>query len=75
MATMGLPSLPYGQAGSGFWGQKTSTLNFCEEVSLRRCLSHADHMAGLQLTIHQDYVLSHYCAELCNVSLYITVPC
>ncbi|KAH8177745.1 ceramidase domain-containing protein [Sarocladium implicatum] len=39
-----LPSLPYGQSGSGFWGQKTSTLNFCEE----------------------DYVLSHYCAELCN---------
>ncbi|KAL2207143.1 alkaline phytoceramidase [Sarocladium strictum] len=28
---MGLPSVPYGQAGSGFWGPKTSTLNFCEE--------------------------------------------
>ncbi|KAF0318768.1 alkaline phytoceramidase [Colletotrichum asianum] len=28
----------------GFWGEKTSTLNFCEE----------------------DYVVSYYCAEVCN---------
>ncbi|KAJ4151310.1 hypothetical protein LMH87_012019 [Akanthomyces muscarius] len=30
--------------GRGFWGQQTSTLNWCEE----------------------DYILTHYCAELCN---------
>ncbi|GKT39934.1 alkaline ceramidase 3 [Colletotrichum spaethianum] len=30
----------------GYWGEKTSTLNFCEE----------------------DYAVSYYCAEVCNVS-------
>ncbi|OHE91770.1 alkaline phytoceramidase [Colletotrichum orchidophilum] len=30
----------------GYWGEKTSTLNFCEE----------------------DYVVSYYCAEVCNVT-------
>ncbi|KAH7017919.1 ceramidase [Ilyonectria destructans] len=35
---------PYPDQGPGFWGEQTSTLNFCEE----------------------DYVLSFYCAELCN---------
>ncbi|KAH7160097.1 ceramidase [Dactylonectria estremocensis] len=35
---------PYPDHRPGFWGEQTSTLNFCEE----------------------DYVLSFYCAELCN---------
>ncbi|ORY56677.1 ceramidase [Pseudomassariella vexata] len=37
-------SFPYHPAQDGFWGEKTSTLNFCEE----------------------DYVMSYYCAEVCN---------
>lgn len=30
--TLATMSVPYGQPGAGFWGEKTSTLNFCEEV-------------------------------------------
>ncbi|KAI5864981.1 putative alkaline phytoceramidase [Durotheca rogersii] len=38
-------SFPYHEEPQhGFWGEKTSTLNFCEE----------------------DYVISYYCAEVCN---------
>ncbi|KAI1495478.1 alkaline phytoceramidase [Biscogniauxia marginata] len=37
-------SFPYHEPREGFWGEKTSTLNFCEE----------------------DYVMSYYCAEVCN---------
>ncbi|KAI0478666.1 ceramidase-domain-containing protein [Xylariaceae sp. FL0804] len=37
-------SFPYHEPRQGFWGEKTSTLNFCEE----------------------DYVMSYYCAEVCN---------
>ncbi|KAI1336397.1 alkaline dihydroceramidase [Xylariaceae sp. FL0016] len=37
----------------GFWGEKTSTLNFCEE----------------------DYVMSHYCAEVCNTLTNILFIC
>ncbi|QLI74077.1 uncharacterized protein G6M90_00g110080 [Metarhizium brunneum] len=43
-------SVPYPEAGHGFWGEQTSTLNFCEE----------------------DYVLSFYCAELCNLYYHAT---
>ncbi|KAK4060695.1 hypothetical protein Trihar35433_10103 [Trichoderma harzianum] len=44
--------IPYPTAnpGNGFWGEQTSTLNFCEE----------------------DYALSSYCAEFCNVYYHIT---
>ncbi|KAK7951908.1 alkaline ceramidase-like protein [Apiospora aurea] len=39
--------IPYREPGlEGWWGEKTVTLNFCEE----------------------DYVMSHYVAEVCNVS-------
>ncbi|KPM44839.1 hypothetical protein AK830_g1702 [Neonectria ditissima] len=44
---------PYPDQGPGFWGEQTSTLNFCEE----------------------DYVLSFYCAELCNVRALYTDKC
>ncbi|GAW18737.1 hypothetical protein ANO14919_082190 [Xylariales sp. No.14919] len=37
-------SFPYHEPRPGFWGEKTVTLNFCEE----------------------DYVMSYYCAEVCN---------
>ncbi|KAI1180555.1 alkaline dihydroceramidase [Nemania sp. FL0916] len=37
-------SFPYHSPRPGFWGEKTVTLNFCEE----------------------DYVMSYYCAEVCN---------
>ncbi|KAH6610971.1 hypothetical protein Trco_000991 [Trichoderma cornu-damae] len=43
---------PIANPGHGFWGEQTSTLNFCEE----------------------DYALSSYCAELCNVSIVYEVP-
>ncbi|KAK6958118.1 hypothetical protein Daesc_000911 [Daldinia eschscholtzii] len=43
-------SFPYHQPRHGFWGEKTSTLNFCEE----------------------DYVMSYYCAEVCNARYYKT---
>lgn len=42
---LGSLSFPYHEPREGFWGDKTVTLNFCEE----------------------DYVISYYCAEFCNV--------
>ncbi|KAI0548623.1 alkaline dihydroceramidase [Xylaria curta] len=41
---MSMFSFPYHEPRPGFWGEKTVTLNFCEE----------------------DYVMSYYCAEVCN---------
>lgn len=29
--------IPYREARDGFWGEQTSTLNWCEEVSLPLC--------------------------------------
>jgi hypothetical protein len=43
---LGALSFPYHEPREGYWGDKTVTLNFCEE----------------------DYVISYYCAEFCNVS-------
>ncbi|KAK9797466.1 hypothetical protein SCARD494_03295 [Seiridium cardinale] len=43
----GALAVPYHEPREGFWGEKTVTLNFCEE----------------------DYVVSYYCAEICNVSI------
>ncbi|KAH6646502.1 alkaline dihydroceramidase [Truncatella angustata] len=40
----GALAFSYHEPREGFWGEKTVTLNFCEE----------------------DYVMSYYCAELCN---------
>lgn len=51
----------------GYWGEKTSTLNFCEEVrnSSSTVLGVADPCLPPST---QDYVVSYYCAEVCNVS-------
>lgn len=43
----GALGFPYHKPREGFWGEKTVTLNFCEE----------------------DYVVSYYVAEICNVSM------
>lgn len=61
---LGSLRLPYPDHGHGFWGQQTSTLNFCEEVR------HYDILPGPLHSTNtvQDYALSYYCAEVCNVS-------
>ncbi|TFB05808.1 Alkaline ceramidase 3 [Trichoderma ghanense] len=52
-------SYPYPTAdpGNGFWGEQTSTLNFCEETLISSCRNAKNF---------KDYALTSYCAELCN---------
>lgn len=75
-------NIPYDDSRNfeGFWGQKTVTLNFCEEVSLRlvvvaRRLSRKIRnptppcpVTSMTDQTTKDYVVSYYIAEVCNVS-------
>lgn len=65
--------IPYPTAnpGHGFWGEQTSTLNFCEEVSERNYNFLSFKKAEYQ---NKDYALSSYCAEFCNVSMGKKLP-
>lgn len=71
--------IPYPTAnpGNGFWGEQTSTLNFCEEVSERVCGSFFFFFFSFSLSntnSQKDYALSSYCAEFCNVSIVNKLP-
>ncbi|KAI2620780.1 alkaline dihydroceramidase [Xylaria nigripes] len=56
-------SFPYHDPRPGFWGEKTVTLNFCEEVQQILLAK----TRTVQLTpLDQDYVMSYYIAEVCN---------
>lgn len=59
-------SVPYHPPREGWWGEKTSTLNFCEEV--RESEWFAPPAVGIAANELQDYVMSYYVAEVCNVS-------
>ena len=63
MAT--LFQIPYREARNGFWGEQTSTLNWCEEVSV--ALS-TNKVSGLLTRVCQDYNITYYCAELVNTA-------
>ena len=58
--------VPYHPPREGWWGEKTSTLNFCEEVLESRCFT--PPAVGNTANECQDYVMSYYVAEVCNVS-------
>ncbi|KAI0124632.1 alkaline phytoceramidase-like protein [Xylariales sp. AK1849] len=62
-STVGALRFPYHSPRVGFWGEKTVTLNFCEEV-----YTTPPHHKRLWLKTDklQDYVISYYCAEVCN---------
>ena len=53
--------IPYREERDGFWGEQTSTLNWCEEVSLP-----LSTVLVPSLTAWQDYNITYYCAELVN---------
>ncbi|KAK8056743.1 alkaline ceramidase-like protein, partial [Apiospora rasikravindrae] len=62
--------IPYREPGlEGWWGEKTVTLNFCEEVSASTTAQfYYWKSMPLPGTDHplQDYVMNHYVAEVCN---------
>lgn len=53
--------IPYRELREGFWGEQTSTLNWCEEVSAPLCT--VMHPCSW---MRQDYSITYYCAELVN---------
>lgn len=58
-----LPSIPYPPAKAGFWSPVTSTLNWCEEVSVQpRPALEGPGKAD----VRQDYYATPYSAEVVN---------
>ena len=58
-----LPSTPYPPAGEGYWGTRTSTINWCEEASIARLPSNHNRSTNKNL---KDYYATIYSAEIVN---------
>ncbi len=74
---MALPSalqIPYRESREGYWGEQTSTLNWCEEVIARPVLEPFFLSLSPSLSLGsspshnslQDYNITFYCAEAVN---------
>ena len=60
-----LPSIPYPPSQDGYWSPITSTINWCEEVSL--CSWWKDIIwLSFDLTLSKDYYATIYSAEVVN---------
>jgi len=62
MALVSALQIPYREARDGFWGEQTSTLNWCEEVNN----STPRKLLQIICLPAQDYNITFYCAEVVN---------